>query len=156
MRSRRAPARGLLVATLLALHLLLRPLLVGWPGAPDLLSGGLILAALSLRAGYAAALGFGLGVAEGALALVSLGPTALVYTLGGYAAARSRDLLFSDEPAFVPLFLFGGVWALQAGLALVRGELDPGLALLAAPLSAFTTALVCWVADRVLVRLVGP
>lgn len=153
MHTRRASAHGVLVATLVLLHLSLRPLLTGWTGAPDLLSGGLLLASLRLRAGHAAALGFGLGLMEAALALTGLGPTALVYTLAGYAAARSRDLLFSDERAFLPLFLGGGVWAVQGALALVGGDLGPEVLFVAAPLSALSTTVVCWIAERMLVRL---
>lgn len=148
MRLATAPGPVALVALLLLLHFSLRPWLAGWAGAPDLLTGGLLVAALRLRAGYAAALGSVLGLLEAAMALRGLGTLMIVYALVGYAAARSRDLLFSDARAFFPLYVFLGVWVAHAGVALLGGGLDPRLALLEAPMSAGLTAAVCWVAER--------
>lgn len=148
----RSRGYGALVLGLILLHFLLRPLLIGWPGAPDLLAGGLLLAALRLRAGWAAALGFVLGLLEGAMALEGMGSLMVVYTATGYLAARSRDLIFTDARVFLPLFLFLGVWAVQVAVGAAAG-LPPGeAAVLGAPLTAVTTALVCWAG----VRLVSP
>ncbi|MFQ5530396.1 MAG: hypothetical protein ACE5FP_08615, partial [Gemmatimonadota bacterium] len=59
----------LAVVGLLLVHFFLRPRLMAFSAAPDLLVGGLLLAALRLRADHAAALGFTLGVLDAAMAL---------------------------------------------------------------------------------------
>lgn len=144
-----------LIAALLLLHFTLRPLLVGWTGAPDLLAGGVLLAALHARAGTAALLGGVLGLLEGAMALHGLGTSMIVYALVGYLAARSRDVLFSDARSFLPLYVFLGVWAAQAGQALLGGGLDVPAALVGMPLSAASTAAVCWLAARAVSYVLG-
>lgn len=135
----------LLVTGLALGHLAFRPLLVEWPGSPDLLAGALLLAALRLRSGAAAGLGFGLGLLEGSMALEGLGATMIVYTIAGFVAARSRDLLFTDARVFLPLYLFSGAWLVQAAVALASGAGARAETLLVlAPVSAALTTLVCW------------
>ncbi|MGH7541235.1 MAG: hypothetical protein ACRELC_09570 [Gemmatimonadota bacterium] len=141
----------LLVVLLLATHFALHPVLARWPFGPDLLAGGLLLASLRLRASYAASLGFVLGLLEGAMALTAPGPVMIVLTLAGYLGARLRDLFYSDTARFVPTFIFVGVWALEAVLAtVVAWPPDAGFLLLAAPVAAAATALVCWIGEQVL------
>ncbi|MCK5483930.1 MAG: hypothetical protein KAJ13_09495, partial [Gemmatimonadetes bacterium] len=89
------------VVVLVILHFTLYRFLVRWPAMPNLLVGGLLLAALRMRAGYAAFLGFGLGVLEAAMGLEGLGTTSLILALVGYLGARSRDLLFADARHYV-------------------------------------------------------
>jgi cell shape-determining protein MreD len=139
------------VVCLIVLHFALRPLLVRWPGSPDLLAGGLILGALGLRAGHAAVLGFVLGLMEASMALKDMGSVMVVYTLVGYAAARSRDLLFSDSPAYLPGTIFLGVWVTQLTVAVLSSQnLDWTFVLFLSPSSAASTSLICWMTDRVL------
>lgn len=148
----RARAMAIAVVGLIVLHFALRPLLVRWPGSPDLLTGGLLLGSLGLRAGHAAVLGFVLGLMEASMALRDMGAVMVVYTLVGYAAARSRDLLFSDSPAFLPGSIFFGVWATQLAVAVLSSQsLDWTFALFLSPLSAASTSLVCWLTNRLLV-----
>lgn len=150
MASRRSPGGLVLVGGLIVLHFALRPLLTAWPTAPDLLSGALLLGALRLRAGHAAGLGFGLGLLEASMALKGMGALMIIYAIAGWAAAKSRDLLFSDSALFVPIFLFIGVWVLQVAIAAAsRGPLSPLFGLLVAPTSAGLTAALCWIATRV-------
>lgn len=140
----------LLVVALFSLHFAFRPLLVEWAGAPDLLAGALLLAALRARAGAAAALGFVLGLLEGSMALEGLGSSMLVYTAAGYVAARSRELVFTDARVFLPLYLFAGTWLIQAAVGLAAGAgATSGDLLLVAPLSATLTAVVCWIGMRI-------
>lgn len=142
-----------LAAAFVLLHLVFRPLLVEWPGAPDLLVGGLLLAALRMRSAAAAGLGFGLGLLEGSMALEALGYTMIVYTAAGWAAARARDLIFTDARVFLPLYLFAGTWLVQAAIALGSGPPAPVRDLvLLAPVSAALTTAVCWAG----MRLVAP
>ena len=124
-----------------------------WNGAPDLLVGGLLLASLKLRAGGAAALGFALGLLEGSMALEGLGALILVFTLIAYAAARSRDMIFTDVRIFLPVCLFVGVWVTEVAVGSATGTL-PGwqTILFWIPLTAASTTLVGWLG----VRLVTP
>jgi hypothetical protein len=149
MRTSSGPGGGLLVAGLILLHFILRPVLTSWAAGPDLLTGALLLGALQLRAGPAALLGFFLGLLDASMALKGMGALMIVYTIAGFAAAKSRDLLFSDSAVFVPTFLFVGVWAVQVAVAGSTGGLDLMLGLVIAPLSAAATALVCWLAARI-------
>ena len=83
------------------------------------------------------------------MALGPLGPTMLVLALAGFSGAWLRDVFYSDSGRFVPSFLVLGVWALQALLALVTGgPLTVESLLIFAPISALITAVVCWVAER--------
>lgn len=138
-----------IVAVLLLLHFLLHPWLTGLPVGPDLLIGGLLLAALRIQAGTAAVLGFVLGPLEAAMALGDPGIYALVLTITGYLAARSRDVLFADAPVFVVVYLFTGTWLARSALVMLAGgasELTGGLLAVVA-LEALATAVVCGLAD---------
>lgn len=137
------------VTLLLLLYFLLHPWLNGLPAGPDLLIGGLLLAALRVQAGTAAILGFVLGPLEAAMALGDPGVYALVLTVTGYVAARSRDILFADAPVFVVVYLFVGTWIARSVLVLATGGVtgDPGGALLVVVLDALATAIVCGLVD---------
>jgi hypothetical protein len=137
------------VVALVILHFTLYRFLVRWPVMPSFLIGGLLLAALRLRAGYAAFLGFSLGVLEAAMALVGLGTISIVLTVVGYLAARSRDLLFADARYYVFIYLFAGTWASEMLLMLAMPG-GPGIlgGLVLAPVSALGTAVVCGAAER--------
>jgi len=128
---------------MLVLHVLLRPLLQGLPVSPDLLTGGVLVGGLVLRAGSAAVLGFFAGLVEAALSVGGLGPLTIVYTLLGYGSARSRDLIFADLQYFLFAYLFVGTWLTQLVLAALAGStLTWMFAFVVAPLSALLTALL--------------
>lgn len=151
MTDRRSSSALVVAVGLILLHFSLRPVIISWSGSPDLLVGALLLAALQLRAGGAAALGLVLGALEGSMALTGMATLIISYTLAGYVGARARDLLFSDSRAFVPLFLLGGVWLIELiTTAFSPSSLTLSFALLFAPLSALLTALICSASDRVL------
>lgn len=136
------------VAVLLLLHFLLRPWLTGLPIGPDLLLGGLLLAALRVQASTAAILGFVLGPLEAAMVLGDPGMYALVLTLTGYLAARSRDILFADAGFFIAVYLFVGTWAARSALVLLGGgPAGTSGAVALAALDALATAVVCGFAD---------
>lgn len=143
------------VVLLLLAHFVLRPWLTALPVGPDLLVGGLLLAALHVRAGTAAVLGFVLGPLEAAMALGDPGMYALVLTVSGYLAARSRDVLFADAPIFVFVYLFVGTWLARGALVLFGGGgLGPVEALGLTALDALATAVVCGAADAFAASLV--
>ncbi len=136
------------VVTLLLIHFLFRPSLTGLRFAPDLLIGGLLLAALRLRAGHAAMLGFGLGVLDAAMALENPGTYALILLTVAFAAARSRDLLFADARLFVGIYLLLGTWVTRAAL-IVLGSANPGFfaSIGSALVTAVVTTVVCALVD---------
>jgi len=143
------------VAILLLLHFLMWPWLTGLPVGPDLLLGGLLLAALRVRAGAAAAIGFVLGPLEAAMGLGDPGLFALVLTLTGYLAARSRDILFVDAPVFIAVYLFFGTWAARVALVLSVGDSSGALAAIGwSLLDALATAVVCGFVDTFAASLV--
>lgn len=136
------------VGVLLLVHFLFRPTLIEFGLAPDLLSGGLLLAALRLRAGHAAMLGFSLGVLDAAMALENPGMYALVLLTVAFAAARSRDLLFADARFFVAVYLLAGTWLTRTALT-VLGTASPGIleAVGSALVTAVATTIVCATVD---------
>lgn len=144
------------VTLLLLLYFLLHPWLNGLPLGPDLLIGGLLLAALRVQARTAAILGFVLGPLEAAMVFGDPGVYALVLTVTGYLAARSRDVLFADAPVFVVVYLFVGTWLARSILVLATGGVtgDIGAALLVVALDALATAVVCGVLDAFTTSLV--
>lgn len=142
-----------MIVGLVCAHFLVRPFLYPVAVAPNLLIGALLLAALRLSAGWAALLGFVLGVLEAAMALAGLGRISLVLMLVGYLSARSRDLLFADARFFVYAYLFLGTWVAESGLAVaLGGASDPIRLLLQAPASAALTAVLCGALESVVSR----
>jgi len=139
------------VIILLFTYFLFHPWLNDLPAGPDLLIGGLLLAALRVQAGTAAILGFVLGPLEAAMVLGDPGVYALVLTVTGYLAARSRDILFADAPIFVVVYLFIGTWLARSVLILAANGGAGGAdgALLVVALDALATAIVCGLIDTV-------
>lgn len=138
------------VVLLLLLHFLLRPWLTGLPVGPDLLIGGLLLAALRVQAGTAAVIGAVLGPLEAAMVLDDPGMYAFVFIVTGYLAARSRDVLFADAPVFIAVYLFLGTWLARTALILAGGApTGAGAAIAVAGLDAVATAIVCGAVDAV-------
>jgi cell shape-determining protein MreD len=136
------------VLALVVLHFTLFRFFVRWPAMPNFLIGGLLLAALRLRAGYSAFFGFSLGILEAAMGLEGMGSISIVLTVVGYLAARSRDLLFADSRYYVFIYLFAGTWVAEVSLMLVMPG-GPGLLgwIAFAPVSALGTAVVCGMAE---------
>ena len=146
---------GFGIVVLLVLHFLFRPLFVSLPVAPNLLVGALLLATLHLRAGYAALLGFGLGILESAMALEGMGWYALALTVIGYVGARSRDLLFADARFYVFGYLFVGTWVAEIVLLLLATSPAGPVRLLAGgAVDALLTAIVCGGVESVTASIV--
>lgn len=140
---------SLVIGVYLVAHFLLRPLLVARPLAPDLLAGALLMAALHLRPGVAAGVGFGAGVLEGAMALEGMGVLGAAFALLVYLAARARELFFADSDLFLPAFTFVGVWVLHmAELVAVGTPLDWVGWLVRAPVAAALTTVLVVLTER--------
>lgn len=142
---------------LLVLHFALYRFFVRWPMLPNFLVGGLLLGALRVRAGYAALMGFALGMLEAGMGLEGLGSISLVLTVVGYVGARSRDLLFADARHYVFIYLFVGTWVAEVAMMLAMPGGPTWLAgLVLAPISALGTAVVCGSAESVAATIRRP
>lgn len=132
------------IAVLVALYFLLRVGLGLGALAPDLLVIALLLAARRMRAGWAAGLGFALGLLDGAVHPQTMGAGALALCILGYLGARSREALAGDSPVLLALYLFAGKWLydLVVYLLLVRVNLSGPLSMLilGSPLAALYAA----------------
>ncbi len=130
-------------AVLVLLHFLLRPWLLSTWAGPDLAVAGLLVAALRLRPGRAAILGFVLGLLEGAMAMGGIGALAMAYAVLGYGASRSWGLLFADVRIFLPAYFFVGGWlSVTFHQWATTGDLDLSFVLMQAPAAALLTAAV--------------
>jgi rod shape-determining protein MreD len=98
----------LFVAALVVLHFVLRVGVGLGFLAPDLLVIALLLASRRLRPGTAAALGFFLGLLEGAANDYILGAASLALAVLGYLGSRSREWLAGDDPLTLVAFFFAG------------------------------------------------
>jgi len=127
------------------LHYTLRPLL-GWRAPMDFLLIALLLAAVRVRPGTAAIIGFLVGLISDSLAPGALGSGALAMTVVGYSASYLKAVFFADNLVLNAFFFFLGKWMFDLIYFLVeqrvRGvELVQQL-LLWSPLSAAVTAAV--------------
>jgi rod shape-determining protein MreD len=139
------------VAVLVFLHFALRPIFTGWFASPNLLVCAVLLSARGVRPGTAAALGFGLGLLEDAVAVTYFGLSTAMLTVLGYIGSRTRDLFLGEEPLFVGAYLFVGTWLVELVQAIPGGGAAfVHNALLRGPLSALMTAVVGYVALPVL------
>lgn len=129
-----------LMAVLVVLHFILHLSFGLGAKAPDLLTIAVLLGGRQLTGGRAAGFGFLLGLLEDAVSLAAFGAGAVVQTVIGYVAARSRDLFVGDSLLFLGLYLFLGKWvrdALYYGVAAVVRRGDAlGTLLLSAPVAA--------------------
>lgn len=131
-------------ALLVLLHYTLRPLL-GWRAPMDFLLLAVLLAAVRMRPGLAALVGFVIGFVADSLTPAALGAGAVAMTLVGYSASWLKAVFFADNLALNAFFFFAGKWAFDIvyflGERRLAGfELVQQLALWS-PLSAGVTAL---------------
>lgn len=102
------PLTLVVVGGLVVLHFLLHTGLGLGLVAPDLLTVGLLVAARDLRPGWAAGLGFALGLMEDALSVLAFGANAVTLTALGIAGAATRELFVGDSRRFVVSYFFVG------------------------------------------------
>ena len=146
---------GLVFALLLVLHYTLRPLL-GWRAPIDFLVIAVLLAAVRVRPGTSALLGFALGLATDSLNVEGFGSRALAMCGIAFAASWLKAIFFADNLALNGFFFFIGKWTFDIILIVGEQRLSSGdmltQLLLWSPLSAFNTA----VAGIVLLVLLRP
>lgn len=138
--------RALLVFVILVLlHFTVRPLL-GWRAPMDFLVIAVLLAAVRMRPGAAALVGFLTGLAADSLNPAAFGAGALALTGLGFAASWLKAVFFADNLAVNAFYFFLGKWAfdlvyLIAERRMTGVELVTQL-LLWSPISAALTAAV--------------
>lgn len=138
--------RALIVfVVLVVLHFTVRPLL-GWRAPMDFIVIAVLLAAVRMRPGAAALVGFLTGLAADSLTPEAFGAGALALTGLGFAASWLKAVFFADNLAVNAFYFFLGKWAFDFVYLLAERrmggvELVTQL-LLWSPISAALTAVV--------------
>jgi rod shape-determining protein MreD len=122
-----------------------RPLIAG-RASVDFAVIAVLFAAVRMRPGLAAIVGFVTGLALDALSPGGFGANALVLTVVAFGASWLKAVFFADHVALTGLFVFGAKWLFDVVMALLTG-VGAGTSLFAAlliwsPLSAALTAAV--------------
>ncbi|MGH7665426.1 MAG: rod shape-determining protein MreD [Gemmatimonadaceae bacterium] len=131
-------------AILVVLHYTLRPFL-GWRTPPDFLIIALLIAAVRVRPGAAAFIGFLMGLFADSLSIAAFGSSALAMSVVGFSAAWLKAVFFADNLVLNGFFFFAGKWLFDLLFLLVEQRVH-GLELLQqlalwSVLSAAVTAL---------------
>ena len=145
MNGSRTIVLAVVVAVLVVLQYTLRPIL-DWRAGVDFLIIALLVLAVRVRPGVAAASGFLIGVIADALTPEAFGAGALAMTVVGFAASRLKAGFFAESIWLNAVFVFLGKVAYDMVYLLAEQRLD-GTDLLAqlfgwTPLAALVTALV--------------
>ncbi|MGQ0647770.1 MAG: rod shape-determining protein MreD [Gemmatimonadaceae bacterium] len=135
---------ALLFVVLVVLHFTIRPLLQ-WRAEVDFLIVAVLLAAVRVRPGVAALIGFVTGLLGDALSPATFGVSAFALSIIGFAASWLKAVFFSDNIVLHAFFFFVGKWAFDVLFILLerqRGFLDMAAQIvLWSPLAAALTAL---------------
>ncbi|MDE3054058.1 MAG: rod shape-determining protein MreD [Gemmatimonadota bacterium] len=113
------------VAVLVVLQFAVQPL-VPWRVSPDFLVIALLYAAVRIRPGAAAVLGFALGLVTDSLTLGGFGAGALAMTVVGFGASWLKAAFFADTPGINAAFLFVGKWVFDVIYVLAQHTMPPG------------------------------
>ena len=135
---------AMLFGLLLVMHFTVRPLLQ-WRVSPDFLVIAVLLAAVRMRPGAAALVGFVTGLMADALSPSAFGAAAFGLAVVGFGASWLKAVFFSDNVVLHAFFFFLGKWAFDVMFLIVARQHDI-LDLLAqvalwSPLAAGLTAL---------------
>lgn len=129
---------------LLAMHFLIRPL-IGTRVSIDFLVIAVLLAAVHVRPGIAALIGFATGLIADSLTPLSLGAGALAMSAVGSAASWLKAAVFGDNVLAQTVFLAAGKLAFDIIYLVVEGRLPMNelfvQLVLWSPLSALATGL---------------
>jgi rod shape-determining protein MreD len=129
---------------LVLLHYTLRPLL-GWRAPIDFLIIAVLLVAVRMRPGFAALLGFLIGLAADAITPSAFGSGALGLSVVSFLASWLKAVFFADNIALSAMFFFLGKWTFDTLYLVSERRLQgPELVmqlLLWSPLAATVTAL---------------
>ena len=129
---------------LVVLHFTLRPML-GWRASPDFLVIAVLLAAIRVRPGGAALVGFTVGLVADSLALHAFGAAALAMSSIAFAASWLKAVFFADNVPLNAFFFFLGKWAFDILYLASERRLGGGELVIQfivwSPLSAAVTAI---------------
>lgn len=147
------------VAILIFLQYSLRPLL-GWRAEVDFLTIALLLVAVRVRPGVAAAIGCVLGLVTDSLTPGAFGAGALAMSIVAFGASWLKAAFFADNLPLNGAFFFAGRWAF-AFLYVLTARTTHGMELIQqlfvwAPLSAAVTAAFGIVLLVLMRPLLGP
>ena len=149
MTWQKAARTALLFAMLIAMQFAVRPLLQ-WRALPDFLVIAMLLAAVRVRPGVAAVIGFTAGLLSDALAPATFGVGAFALSVVAFTASWLKAVFFSDNVVLHAFFFFLGKWAFDVLFLLLerqRGFLEMAAQMaLWSPLSAALTAVAGLVA----------
>jgi rod shape-determining protein MreD len=130
---------------LVAAHFALRPL-IGGQASVDFLTLAVLFAAVRVRPGAAAPIGFLTGLCLDSLSLQGFGTAALAYSVIAYGASWLKAVFFADNLSLTALFVFLGKWAFDVVYVLIGGGVPDGQVLLQlllwSPISAALTSVV--------------
>ena len=134
---------AVVLASLVALHFTLRPLL-DWRAGVDFLVIAVLILAVRVRPGAAALIGLFVGTAIDSMTPEALGAGALAMTTVGFAASRLKAAFFTDELGINAMFVFAGKLVYDLIAVIAEGRLG-GMTLVWqlvawTPLSAVATA----------------
>jgi rod shape-determining protein MreD len=146
---------GIVVVVLVVLQFAVRPL-IPWRVSPDFVVIALLYAALRVRPGSAAVLGFVLGLATDSLALGGFGAGALALSVVGFGASWLRAAFFADTVAINAGFLFAGKWVFDLIYVLVQHRLPVGGTLAQLLLWSVLSAAFTAVAGVVVLAILRP
>ncbi len=139
----RGIALTLLFVLLVTMQYTVRPLL-DWRAGVDFLVIGLLLVSVRVRPGGAALLGCCTGLIVDALAPLSFGAGALVFTVVAFAASWLKAAFFAENVVLNAAFIFAGKLGADAGYLLLERRLHGSelvrQLLVWSPLSALVTA----------------
>ncbi|HKP74017.1 MAG TPA: rod shape-determining protein MreD [Longimicrobiaceae bacterium] len=132
---------ALFIAGLVVLHFVLRLGLGLGVLAPDLLVIALLLASRRFRPGWAAGLGFVLGLLEGSANPTVFGAASLALSVVGYLASRSREWLAGDDPITMVAYFFAGTLLYEALVYVLLAVMGAGGSPMALLIPAFFASL---------------
>jgi rod shape-determining protein MreD len=141
------------VVVLVVLQFIVQPLMP-WRVSPDFLIMAVLYGAVRMRPGWAAVLGFGIGLATDSLILSGFGTGALAMAVVGFGASWLKGMFFADNVAINAAFLFLGKWAFDIIVVVAQHQMSIGATLAQvfgwSILSALMTAVVGVVAMAIL------
>ena len=113
------------VAVLVVLQFAVQPLMP-WRVSPDFLVIAVLYAAVRVRPGWAAVLGFVIGLATDSLSLGAFGAGALAMSAVGFGASWLKAAFFADTVVINAAFLFVGKWAFDVIYVLAQHRMSFG------------------------------
>jgi rod shape-determining protein MreD len=143
------------VIVLVVLQFVVQPLMP-WRVSPDFLVIALLYAAVRVRPGAAAVLGFAIGLATDSLALGGFGAGALAMAVVGFGASWLKAAFFAENVAINAGFLFVGKWTFDLIYLLLQHEMSPGAAAVQLLVWSVLSAALTAVAGVVVMAVLRP